>query len=372
MRRSRNTEDLLPLDQELEKTLRQKRKEKKMADEKELIAKMKEKFLHGAVERQMPLEIADTLWHQMEAHSGYSFNLAHSVEYAYITYITAWLKLYYPVQFMAACLSVSQNDIETARYLNECKRLKIGISLPDVKKSGEDFLPYGNNVLYSIYSIKNSGDKMLEKILAWQQTKNLTLISFMEFVKPNKKITEILIRSGAFDCLNKDGMTTGEYRGKLLHDMLSNKFMESLQYSTDLFGNTIQSDNLWTPLSDSEMLLDEKNYLGIFITRNPLDEYAEHIGSRYTLLDINAATSDICSIIGIINKITIKYDKRGNEMAIIDLLQYDSTTINIIVFSKQWKDFREKLTENMILTIKGSIRNQGNFITEQILGYEKI
>lgn len=338
---------------------------KKKSRETELIQKMKEKFINGALSKGIPINIVEEIWGQMEAHSSYSFNKSHSVGYGYITYITAYLKKYYPSEFLASCLTMSKNEIEVAKYLNECKRLGIKIHLPNIKNSKEEFVVKNGEIYFSLNSIKNTGDTFLKKILSWQQKAEQTLENFVLFIQPNKRILESLIRSGSMDCFIGKGMTIPEHRGKLLHNLVNTNQIAAMQYTGDLFGDT--QNNLWKPLEELEMMYDERKYLGTFITSNPLDRYKEQIEKSYYQVDLNEIPPFKINIIGIIDNVTIKYDKNSKEMAIVKILQYNNVPINVVFWNSIWKEISNKVKEGKIMGVSGKIRDAGNFITEQLI-----
>lgn len=163
----------------------------------------KEKFITGATKHITP-EDADKLWHDFEAHAGYSFNRSHAIAYSMLTYYTAWLKYYYPLEFMLAILKNEKDKDARTDYLLEAKRLGIKILLPHINESELDFSIQGNSIRFGLSSIKFVSDKIGSKIISHRPYK--TYKEFEDKAKEKKSG----INSGAVNSLNLVGAAAFE------------------------------------------------------------------------------------------------------------------------------------------------------------------
>jgi DNA polymerase-3 subunit alpha len=131
----------------------------------------KDQFIEGASKHITP-EDAAKLWHDFEAHAGYSFNRSHAIAYSMLSYYTAWLKHYYPLEFMFAVLKNEKDKDARTDYLLEAKRLGIKVLLPHINESDLDFKILGNSIIFGLSNIKYISDKISSKIVAMQPFKN--------------------------------------------------------------------------------------------------------------------------------------------------------------------------------------------------------
>ena len=204
----------------------------------------KPKFIQGAMNNGVDKDIAERIWSKIEKASSYSFNKSHSVGYSLITYQTAYLKTYYPIEFYTAMLNNVENEDKRIRIYNEIKLLNKNILNPDINKSKEiTIYDDKDNIYLSFNLIKGVGPAAIKDIL-----KNQPYISFEDFMerktsKVNKSVVKALIEAGAFDCFNNN-------RSKLY--------------------NVIEETHSWTP---QETLFREFQRIKINPTSNILELY---------------------------------------------------------------------------------------------------
>lgn len=160
------------------------------------------KFIQACVDRGIEKDVAETVWAKMEASASYSFNKSHAVSYAALTYITAWLKTYYPVEFLLSCLNNTDKEDKKQKIYNELQSLGKTIKNPDVNKSKAITTEDDNNIYLSFNLIKGVGEAAIKKII-----KNQPYDSFEDFCDRsgvNKTVKKALIECGAFDCFTNN------------------------------------------------------------------------------------------------------------------------------------------------------------------------
>ncbi len=175
----------------------------------EAMAKQRERFVRGAVERGHPPKKIEKLFDLMEQFAGYGFNKSHSAAYALLAYQTAYLKTHYPVEFMAALLtSVSGSTDDVVKYINECREMGIAVEPPDINVSDAYFTPHGEAIRFGLAAVKNVGHNAIDSIVAARKTEGefTSIFQFCEKVDLhllNKRVIESLIKSGAMDSLGR-------------------------------------------------------------------------------------------------------------------------------------------------------------------------
>ena len=180
----------------------------------EEMAAQREKFLTGCAARKVNAKKAEKIFDLMAEFAGYGFNKSHSCAYALLAYQTAYLKVHYPVEFMAAMLSAEAgNTDKVVKYINEARGMGIRVLPPDVHESGLYFTPVGDDIRFGLAAIKNVGENTAKTICEIRGTagKFHGFFGFCEAVEPkfiNKRVLESLTKAGAFDCL-------GSSRGRI-------------------------------------------------------------------------------------------------------------------------------------------------------------
>jgi DNA polymerase-3 subunit alpha len=315
----------------------------------DLMKKYKEEFAKGAQEQGYQYDNAMMLFELIEKFAGYGFNKSHSAAYAMISYQTAYLKTYYPAEFMAALLtSEEDNTTKVVKYIDEIKRLEINFLPPDINKSSLEFatINEGNqqSVMFGLGAIKGVGKAALD-ILLNNREENGKFVDLADFIgrsnpqKVNKKVLESLIKAGAFDCF-------GYSRKALLNqiDIIIERTKQAelirVNASNSLFGEDEEMTNVSIELEHQdefmlpELLQYEKEVTGIYISGHPLDEYKNQLSDiKYILSsDIeNLADGSEALFMGKIEDIKVKISKKGNKFGIIKLMDLHGN-IDLMVF----------------------------------------
>lgn len=357
-----------------------------------------QKFSEGLSSRKWNKEQIDEMWKLIEAQAGYSFNLGHSTAYGLLSYVTAWLKHYYPVEFMTALLISEAGDYEqTSKYINECHRLGIKVLPPDINRSNKDYTTHGKDILFGFVSIKGIGDSSAETIINERNNGEFkSLNDFLSRCKVDSTTAIALIKSGAFG-MNKDelleeyAMSTvpmGVYKSsstlptkkKLIElnlittdeefkdkEMCLRKYN---QYKLEQFiskqkqkEQKILSEFRNKYMNSPEMY--EYETLSIFINGNPFDSVKEHFKSLEAYDD-----NSQCVVCGTITSIKRKKQKNGKPYAYLELLTPIDGMIEGVVFNKQLVAFQDIIKKGSNVIILAT-KNGGQFKTDKMKTLEQ-
>jgi DNA polymerase-3 subunit alpha len=343
---------------------------KKKAD---VMAAQREKFLAGCAAGKVPAKKATKIFDLMEEFGLYGFPKAHACAYALLAYQTAYLKVHYPVEFMASMLSSEAGNTEkVVKYINEARGMGIRVLPPDVHESGLYFTPVGDDIRFGLAAIKNVGENTAKAICEARsvQGRFRTLLEFSEAIEPkflNKRVLESLVKAGALDC-------TGGSRGRLFAaiDQAISRGQKKHQEKTVGQGglflagpNASHDSQPWqeTELpeaddwSEEQQLAGEYSVLGFYISGHPLDKYAGR------LKDLNAAelatmesrkNNEDIVVAGIIVQIRPMRSRRGARWAILTL-QDRTGVIEALVFPEAFGKLESILKSNTPLLVKGRV-----------------
>lgn len=343
---------------------------KKKAEE---MAKLREKFVEGAVQRGTDKEKAEKLYDQMAQFAKYGFNKSHSTAYAMVAYQTAYLKAHYPTEYMAALLSNEiGNSDKLARYIDQCKGMGIEVLPPDVNKSDLDFIVEDGRIRFGLAGIKNVGKGAAEMIVQ-ERSGNGEFTSFLDFCirldlrKVNKRVLESLIKCGAFDPMGISRASLFEALDEVLSvAQASQKRQKSQQKSLFSMPGAPNSDSLadkfiYPDVSDwpqSKRLLYEKELLGIFLTGHPLKEFEEKIKNLGV-----TPVSELSKVAGrktvkvagmIINSKEITTKKNKEKMAFVTLEDQTGST-EVLVFPSVFKEVEFYILPDEPVLVKGTL-----------------
>ncbi len=356
-------------------------------------------FLEGAAQNGVPREQAEQVFQDILKFGGYAFNKAHSTGYALVAFKTAYLKTYYPVEFMAAVMTYeSGNRDKVAEYLDECRRIKlpdgrVGIDVhpPSVNESDKGFTVVytegadgtrTGHICFGMAAINGVGDKAVEAIVAAREDGAFTdIFDFCERVdltQVNKGVIEALIKAGAFDC-------TGAMRKALMlvveqaieHGVQARKDRDGGQGS--LFGG---GDDVPAPLigdeewSETELLAYEKATLGFFITRHPLTQH-EQLVRAYSTCDTSQLTQlrdgqeiVIGALVSRVRSVPIRNGRSiGKKLAIVTLEDFVGST-EAIVFPAQQAEALPLLKPDTVVFVEGEVdrrREEPNIRVTRVL-----
>jgi len=332
-----------------------------------------EEFADGAVRQGLNRAHAIELFGLIEKFAGYGFNKSHSAAYAMVTFETAYLKCYYPQEFMAALLTSEQDNTDKiVKYIDEVKRLGLKLSPPSIQHSLISFNAITDNdgeeaVLFGLGAIKGVGSSAISKILEARVDGPFVdmsdFISRIDSTKVNKKALESFIKSGCFD-------EFGHSRRALLESIDSiievsaecNRAKKMAEYS--LFGDDVEMVTAHVsiediPEFDNKAILDlEKETIGFYISGHPLDAFRAEIDQmNYTLSSERDQIEDGSKalFIGKVETITEKISKKGNKFGIITLMDFHGS-MELTVFEKQLEALK-KLDIEKPLCFKVEVSN---------------
>jgi len=338
----------------------------------EEMAKQRDRFVRGAVERGFPEKKIVKIFDLMEQFAGYGFNKSHSAAYALLAFQTAYLKTHYPVEFMAALLtSQAGSTDEVVKYINECREMGIPVEPPDINFSDANFTPHGNAIRFGLSAVKNVGRTAIESILAARKElgKFSSIFQFCEKVDLrllNKRVLESLVKSGATDAFGTRAQLMAGLDKAIERAQKTQRDAELGQHG--LFGvfqseMPQQEDRLpnipdW---DEQQRLAAEKEILGFFITGHPLEKYREKLLDLNTL-DTAAISAmkqgtgkDEIKTAGIIAGVRVVKSRKGDLYAQA-VLEDMAGSVEAIVFPEAYRRLAEKLKMEVPVLIYGSVR----------------
>ena len=358
-----------------------------------------EEGVPGCVSNGISAEVAGTIYEEMMDFAKYAFNKSHAACYAVVSYQTAYLKYYYPVEFMAALLtSVIDNPGKVSEYILTCRSMGIKILPPDINEGEAGFSVSGGSIRYALTAIKGVGRPVIDQVTAEREARG-PFLSIQDFVtrmansEVNKRTVENFIKSGTFDGL---GGTRKQFMSVFVQmmDAQQHNKKNNLAGQMSLFDLVDEEDKgeFEIRLPDvgeysKELLLGfEKEVLGIYVIGHPLEEYEQtwrkHI-TRTTadfLLDeetgeMNVRDQERVTIGGMISDKKIKYTRNDKVMAFLTLEDLVGT-VEVVVFPKVYEQESAKLTEDSKVFIKGRASAEedrdGKLICESIQAFDDI
>ena len=361
----------------------------------DVMAKERENFIHGQVDENGNIIIkgcvrngideksANKIFDEMAEFAKYAFNKSHAACYAVVAYRTAYLKAYYPVEFMAAMLNSFLGNLDKIpAYTEECKRLNIQILKPDINKSYTKFTVDGDKIRFGLGSIKNVGTSAVDEIVA-ERDRNGQFKDFTDFCERiqetnvNKKCIESLIKAGAFDEFNETRRTLMESFESIL-DTITSSNKKELEGQVNMFdlGGSDSKEMKYTfkefpEYSRKELLFMEKEMLGLYISGHPLDNIRHQIEMQTNINSFQMRqmenTDEIGEEIrqeikdgqmvkyaGIITKIKKKYTKNNKLMAFLTVEDLYGST-EIILFESAYQNCANVLMEDNIVLVNGRL-----------------
>ncbi|MHC4524501.1 MAG: DNA polymerase III subunit alpha [Planctomycetota bacterium] len=383
---------------------------KAIGKKKEKVIKAeKKRFVAGCVQKGLKKSQANEIFDLIEKFAGYGFNKSHATRYSFVAYQTAWLKCYFPVEFMAAVLTYEMgNTDKVVDYIEECKIMGIEVLPPDINESFVDFTVVYNEehdhrkdsgvIRFGLAAVKGVGEKAVEQIIKAREklaqakvSRFNSLFHFCENVDlraVNKQVLDALIKGGAFDNL---GGSRAQMMAALEKAMQMGSSMQADAASGQMnffgdggFGASEQSDEQSLPdvqpWPEQMMLQFEKDVLGFYVTSNPLSKHADVI-SVYSTVNTSQLTqkSEGRSIVigGMVMKIRHMVTKNGRnagaKMAVFELEDVQGK-VEVVMFPKTLDKFGHLLEVDNILFVKGTVdcrRENPNIICEELIGMEQ-
>ena len=340
---------------------------KKIADKLTLQRKI---FIQGAVNKGIGKKTAEKVFSQIETFGRYGFNKPHSVCYAIIAYQTAYLKTYYPAEFMAAALTSEMGKTDRVTFLmEECKRMGITVLPPDINESEVGFTPLENTIRFGITAVKNVGHNAAEAIVRARMDggkfKSLTeFCSRVDGGATNSRALESLILAGAFDSLPGhrrqliSGLDSAILRGQRFQE-------DQRKGQIGLFGGGNTAIELDTDLNDDlpdiphftdgEIAVLERQYLGVWVTKNPLVDYREELDNltTHTTSQLMEEHDNVPATVGgLISEIKYSVDKNGRRIAFVTLQDLHGS-IEAIVWADRYESYGKHIKRDCPIIIKG-------------------
>jgi DNA polymerase-3 subunit alpha len=338
---------------------------KKNAEE---MAAQRDRFLKGAIGRGFNAKKSEKIFDLMEQFAGYGFNKSHSAAYAYLAFVTGYLKAHYPVDFMAALLTSETGNVgKVVKYINECRDMNIRVLPPDVNASACDFTPDGEAIRFGLGAVKNVGASAVESIVKARDTHGrfATLHDFCEQVDLqaiNRRVIESLIKAGAMD--NLEGTRAQQMvvvEGAM--ESGARHARDRISGQTGLFGMfagdepAAQAHSL--PKAKDwdlrEKLNGEKEMLGFYVTGHPLDQYEEKMSEFAThhsggLEGLEKGTP--VAMCGVLTTIQRRRNKDGKPWASMLLEDREGAT-EALVFTTQFESLNSMIAEDQVVLVRG-------------------
>jgi len=338
------------------------------------LEKQKERFVNGAIKNGIAKDTAIFIFKKIEPFAEYGFNKSHAAAYALIAYQTAYLKTYYPNEFIAASMSNElANTEKLSEFYEELKRLNVKIKSPCINKCFAEFIPKDGVFYYALGAIKNVGFEAVSRIIQEREEKGefKSISDFLHRVNPkniNKLQLEGLVKAGAFDEIFKNR--------KVLYENIPNIIQNSktihenkMSNQSSLFSDDNQkisyliSENKTASWSTSETLTNEFSSVGFYLSDHPLRAYKD-ILEQYkvkTFIEFESGDNNQCLLAGTIMSIKEKKTSKGSLFAIIKFSDL-SRTFEIFLFSEILEKNREQIKagSSFLLTVLKDKQNQDN------------
>jgi DNA polymerase III subunit alpha len=327
----------------------------------EEMAKQRTIFLEGAAKRGADTKVAERLFDLMEKFAEYGFNKSHSAAYALVAYHTAWLKAYYPAEFMAATMSSEMSDTDKVRvFCEDCRANGLTMLPPDINLSGYRFEPVSKTeIRYGLGAIKGSGEAAIGAIVAEREASGpykglFDLTRRVDKRYLNRRVLEALVKAGAFDCIN-------DHRASLMASV--GAALETAERAArsggqvGLFGEALDGgEDLIdvSPWPEQEKLLQEKSALGYFFSGHPFTAYlAEVSGFAKKQLDSLEPSRDLVMLAGIVVSLRAQMTRRGKMLIL--LLDDATAQIEVVIFNELYEQNRQLLKDDALLVIEGKV-----------------
>lgn len=357
-----------------------------------------EENVPGCVSKGISEKVASEIYDTMMDFAKYAFNKSHAACYAFVAFQTAFLKCYYPVEFMAALMtSVLDNTGKVSQYILASRQMGIEILPPDINEGEGVFSADGSSIRYGLSAIKSLGRPVIEAIVD-ERSNNGRFTDIKDFVsrlsgrEVNKRTVESFIKSGAFDSFGLTRKQMMLVYGEVM-DSVAQEKKESVSGQMSLF-------DMFTPeekpadvvvpdvgeFNKDELLAMEKEVLGIYVSGHPIDEYKELWSKNITNMTsdfeldeetgaIKADDSDRVVVGGIISDIKVRMTKRGQSMAYVTLEDLVGT-VEVIVFPKPYQEYRKYIFADNKIFVTGDVDRRddenGKIRANKIIPFDSI
>ena len=344
----------------------------------------------GCISRGIQENVANKIYEDMIDFAKYAFNKSHAAAYAVVAYQTAWLKYYYPVEFMAALMtSVIDNSTKVSEYILTCRQMSIGILAPDVNESESAFSVSGGAIRYGLNAIKSIGRPVIESIIAERKAGG-PYVDLSDFIHRlpgkdvNKRVVENLIKSGAFDSFPANRRQMMLIYGQIMDEAAQKKKTE-LAGQMSLFDFAAEEDKeafkvkipVVAEYNKGDLLAFEKEVLGFYISGHPLEEYEEQWkrGISHVTTDFlppeegelpKVHDGERATVGGMITTKTMKATKTNKMMAFITIEDLVGT-VEVIVFPRDYEKIGKMLNVDDKVFVSGRISAEEDRASKMIL-----
>ena len=330
----------------------------------------------GCVKNGIPEAVANEIYDDMVSFASYAFNKSHAACYAYVAFQTAYLKCHYPREFMAALLtSVLDSTAKVIEYSSECQRLGIKVLPPDINVSRGGFTVDGQSIRFGLNAVKSVGRDLIEAVIKERESRPFR--SLYDFCKRmhgnelNRRAVECLIKAGAFDHLGNNRHSHVEAVEGILKSIETDS-RRNLDGQLDLFSvmsgeaqSGASEDNYeikqLPEYSHKELLQQEKEVSGLYLSGHPLDAYREQSAriASHTIKDLTGEDAHVkdgekVRIVCAVVKSRMMTTKSNSMMAFTSVEDLTGT-MEVIVFPKVLDAFRDSLHENAVVVIDGRL-----------------
>jgi DNA polymerase-3 subunit alpha len=360
---------------------------------REEMAVHEDKFVKGAVERNIKREKAEEIFKLMAQFADYGFNRSHSVAYALLAFQTAYLKAHYSAYFYAAVLSnESQDTAKIYKYSTELRHAGLQLLPPDVNESDSGFTPTDDAVRFGLNAIKGIGSSSVQAIIeARKGGPFASLYDFAARIEPgavNRRGLESLITAGAFDSLKPDNQSINLWRACLFAAIDGSLSMAQKQWNDKIKGQNIlfgteenSAGTIYAELpvvaawTQHKLSQEEKNAIGFYLSTHPLDDYKEtlaHLKIKNIVEFQGLRPGEKITMAGIVSGAQVRHSKKGNRFCIFKL-EDQSTGAKCLAWSETFSKYSECLQENELLIINGKIEaNEGQEMTVIVEDAQKL
>ena len=352
----------------------------------------------GCVNNGIDEKVAGKIYDDMIDFAKYAFNKSHAACYAVVSFQTAYLKTYYPVEFMAALMtSVIDNTSKVAGYIYACKQMNIGILPPDVNESQMEFTVENGKIRFAMAAIKSLGRPTIQAILK-ERGENGSFVSMQDFVTRmshalNKRAIENFVKAGAFDTFGHTRKSMMIVSESMLDSAIKHN-KDSMSGQMSLFDFAAEEDKKAferripdvAEYTKEELLGYEKEILGVYVSGHPLDEYTGMVNKYITnvssdfevddeLGETKARDGAIATIGGLITEKTIKTTKKGQLMAFLTVEDVVGT-VEVVVFPNSFTANRVVIdhAEKVFVTgkVQANVDENAKLICDKVVDFASI
>ncbi|MBU6371711.1 MAG: DNA polymerase III subunit alpha [Alphaproteobacteria bacterium] len=335
----------------------------------EEMAKQKSRFLEGAAARGVSEELAARIFDLVAEFAGYGFNKSHAAAYAMIAYQTAWLKANYPVEFLAASMSLDlANTDKLAAFVQDARRMDVKVLPPDVATSEADFSVQDGAVRYALGAVRNVGLAAMEAVVAERKARGAfkDLVDFAQRLDPksiNRRQLENLAKAGAFDALEPD-RARAFAASEMLAALATRAAEERASAQTSLFGAEEPSARPALPKavawSAQDRLDAERESVGFYLSGHPLETFfaTAPSGKYVTFADImetGETEQRTVQMAGVVRRVQERPAQSGGKFAYVALSD-PTADFELMVMPEILPQVREKLQPGKQLVFRGRVR----------------